>query len=129
MTEVDSGSTISSDSYVCDPTYEDCESYNDALWWYDYDKSDVHFMTWMSLWQVAYPTIAFTSLEERAYNSGTANSRDTTSYWTEEVFIWEKIMKANMLAWGPMFLFGLLSLSEIAMPLTSFYIEHGLSNL
>lgn len=38
-------------------------------------------------------------------------------------------MYGNAAAWGPMFLLGLTSLSEIFEGSASFYIEHGLSNL
>ena len=38
-------------------------------------------------------------------------------------------MIGHAAVWGPMFLMGLLSLSDVLNPVTSVYIEHGLSNL
>ena len=38
-------------------------------------------------------------------------------------------MILNAAVWGPMFLFGILSLSDLIRPITSLYIEHAISNL
>ena len=38
-------------------------------------------------------------------------------------------MFVNTALWGPMFIFGVLSLSDLIRPITSLYIEHVISNL
>ena len=38
-------------------------------------------------------------------------------------------MFVNAALWGPMFIFGILSLSDLIQPITALYIEHAISNL
>lgn len=35
----------------------------------------------------------------------------------------------NIVVWGPMFLLGIFSLSDLLRPVTALYIQHGISNL
>ena len=58
--------------------------------------------------------------------SESAKSRD---HYTRQVAAWEEIMFVNAAIWGPMFGFGILSLSDLIRPITSLYIEHAISNL
>ena len=53
----------------------------------------------------------------------------TRDHYTREVEAWEEIVYLNSAIWGPMFGFGILSLSDLITPITSLYIEHGISNL
>ena len=53
----------------------------------------------------------------------------TRDHYTREVEAWEEIVYLNSAVWGPMFGFGILSLSDLFQPVTSLYIEHGISNL
>jgi len=51
------------------------------------------------------------------------------AHYTEVVESWERIMVGNAFVWGPMFLLGMLSLSDLMRTVTSLYIEHLISNL
>ena len=86
-------------------------------------------MVWTAFFQVGLPIVIFTSLEEKAFFDSDSDDRSSRVHFTREVVAWEKIMIANASVWGPMFLFGAISLSEFIQPITAFYIEHGLSNL
>ena len=92
-------------------------------------------MVWTALWQWAVPMIAFEQYESKAYldyydvsekPAGGASNKD---HYTRLVMAWEQVMFVNTALWGPMFIFGILSLSDLIQPITALYIEHVISNL
>ena len=61
-------------------------------------------------------------------DAGSKELYDRDNY-TPEVFMWERIMLVYAGVWGPIFLLGIFSLSDFLKSVTSFFIEHWLSNL
>ena len=124
---------IAEDSpYYCDPYYEYCGGDISVPYDpYNYSKGSVHTMVWTSLWQAGIPFMLFNTLSEKAYEDSGLSTDPTTSrdHYTDEVIAWEEIMIANSAVWGPMFIFGVFSLSDLLTPVTSLYIEHMLSNM
>ena len=53
---------------------------------------------------------------------------DLEDHYTTEVTAWRDMVLINSGIWGPMFFFGILSLSDMMNTSTSIYIEHVLSN-
>ena len=119
--------------YYCDPIYEDCYDYTNQFV-YEYDKSALHVMVWSALWQWSFPMIAYNINETKAYldyykvDEKPAEGATNTDHFTMNVEAWEEIMFVNTALWGPMFSFGILSLSGLLDPVTSLYIEHIISN-
>ena len=110
----------------------------DDQYYYSYysdgDKADVHAIVWSSFSIIAVPAFLFSQLEKNAYREyfgeeKTDESPLTEEHYTFQVESWEKIMQSFIIVWGPMFLLGLFSLSDLMMVPTALYIEHMLSNL
>lgn len=97
-------------------------------------KGDLHTMVWTALWQVGTPILIYQVLESKAYldHYGVAKPEDetitTTDHYTREVYNWRKISYVYAGLWGPMFLLGLISLSEFMETYTYLYIKHMISN-
>ena len=53
----------------------------------------------------------------------------TELHYTREVYDWRKIMYAQVALWGPMFLLGIISLSEFLEPFSYLYIKDVISNV
>lgn len=114
----------------CDPYYEDC--YGEKVPIYEYSKVDVHRIVWTSLFQAAVPALIYSELAQAAYDdwktkNGVAPG-EGDNYYTIQVSAWEKIMYYHAAVWGPMTIFGILSLSDVLNEVTALYIEHALSN-
>lgn len=83
------------------------------------------------------PVLVFRTLEAKAYfdkygvykeNATDESLAGLEDHYTTEVTAWRDMLLINAGIWGPMFFFGILSLSDKMNPSTSIYIEHVLSN-
>ena len=98
-------------SVYYDPYYEPYYYHDDYSWLYS--KRRVHNMTWAALAQMFIPVAMYTELTE---NSQT------------QAAVWETIAALNVVTYGPMFLTGLVALSDILPDAAAIWIEYGLSN-
>ena len=116
-------------------SYEYCQSTYDPYWCpsqsWDYPaeptKDDVHGIVWTSLWQWGFPLLIYDILAEKAMEE--TGSTDPLVYANREVRAWEEIAFWSVVTWGSTFVLTLPGLSEVLMPVSAFWIEHGLSNL
>ena len=73
-------------------------------------------MVWSALWQTAVPAIAFNLVELKAWDDAqkklTLVARTERNHFTDKVTAWERIMYGSTAVWGPMFLLGMVSLSD-----------------
>ena len=74
---------------------------------------------------------AFTLHESKTWEDNHLIYEDRASHdhWTQTVKAWERITIGNTVVYGPLFLLGMLSLSDFAHPASSRLIEHWVSNL
>ena len=90
-------------------------------------------MVWTSLFQLAYPVTIFIVREAQVWEDlmgqEVENSDWTQDHYTDEIKAWEQIMVGHSLVWGPMFILGILGLSEVLESVNSRLIEHWVSNL
>lgn len=90
-------------------------------------------MVWTSLFQLVYPISFFVIREAKVWTdlngSGTSNTDWKRDHYTAELDAWEKIVIGHSIVWGPMFLLGLLGLSDVLRLTNSRLIEHYISNL
>ena len=116
-------------------SYEYCEYTYDPYWCpsqsWDYpeeaSKEDVHVIVWTSLWQWGFPLLIYDILAQKAMEE--TGSTDPDVYADREVRAWEEIAFWSAVTWGSTFVLTLPGLSEVLMPVSAFWIEHGLSNL
>ena len=108
---ISEASEASADSIYYDPYYEPYYYHDDYSWLYS--KRRVHNMTWAALAQMSIPVAMYTELTE---NSQT------------QAAVWETIAALNVVTYGPMFLSGLVALSDILPDAAAIWIEYGLSN-
>ena len=116
----------------CQNTYDPYNCPEQSYYDYDYDykqpsKGDVHLIVWTSLWQWGLPLIIYDILAQKAMED--TGSTDPDVYADREVLAWEEIAFWSVVTWGSTFVFVLPGLSEVLMPVSAFWIEHGLSNL
>ena len=92
-------------------------------------------MVWSAFWQVGAPAVAFYLYEQKAWDDrvlGTQSKkydRTKKDHFTDKVTAWEHIMYGSMFTWGPMFLLGVVALSDGLGLATARLIEHWVSNL
>ena len=99
-------------------------------------KGSLHAMTWTSAILWSFPVVIFSEIEQKAYydhydeewEKGATYSGEEYHY-TYEVAQWKKIMYMFSAIWGPMTIFGMLSLSNMFTEQTSLYIEYIVSNM
>ena len=87
----------------------------------------MHVIVWTSLWQWGFPILIYDILVQKAMEE--TGSTDPDVYADRELRAWEEIAFWCFVTWGSTFVFTLPGLSEVLMPVSAFWIEHGLSNL
>ena len=114
----------------CEVTYDPYSCYNQSWDYWDQpepSKEDVHSVVWTSLWQWGFPMLIYDILAQKAMDD--TGSTDPDVYASREVRAWEEIAFWSIVTWGSTFALTLPGLSEVLMPVSAFWIEHGLSNL
>ena len=75
-------------------------------------------MTWTALFQTLVPYILYDTLEKAAYLEYFGIEKpdseiSTRDHYTIQVMAWEEIFLVNGVVWGPLFVLGLIALSDI----------------
>ena len=102
-------------------------------------KGQRHLVTWMSLGNCLVPYFIYSQKEKNAYREyyGEERPEDTSQFmlpedqkehFTVSVRAWEKLMNAYVIAFGPAFVTGLFSLSDVLEGLNHFVDYLWLSN-
>ena len=83
------------------------------------------------MWQSFTPYLVYDTLEKKAYADYYGETKPVTGefggyvgseHFTKEVINWQFLMFLNAAIWGPMWFFGMFSLSEMLYPVSKFWL-------